>query len=394
MCRDRELLDFEVDSVTGTVESVRVLDESCLAQGVEAPSFVGGGTEPGSLVSDVERMLFRRSISPRREDLPELLNATGAQNSTELALRSRGCSLSDQYWYRPRGSHERWADVNFFENDWDPTFGNAVLSRDWKALARASVDTPDVTCSGWTRKAWIREEGTARLLKASRSNAVAFLESEIIVTRMLSHILKPEQFTHYEKVHRFDEDFVACNLMLGPTEEHVAADALLGAQGKQRFNGSIAQKPEVLSCFAQTLDDLGVKDTSRSIARISIASVLILSKDMNLFNFGAIRNVENGEYRAEPLYDYGGSFGLSLSLKQMETLCAHPVLASFFVNWILNDFAPGWDYSWYDPQALQGFDEELEDALLAIDGLPAGFSSIIREAFSAQLDHVNEMLRS
>ena len=134
MCRDRELLNFEVDPRTGIVESVRVLDEACLASGPKALPFVGVGEVAGSLESDVQHLLRRRALAQRRPDLPMILEAMGAESPTELAFLSRGCSLADQYWYRPMGSTLRWSDVNFFANDWDPTFGEAVFSQTVQAF--------------------------------------------------------------------------------------------------------------------------------------------------------------------------------------------------------------------------------------------------------------------
>lgn len=393
MCRNRELLDFEADSSTGAVDCVHVLDESCLAQGADAPSFIGSGKKPDSLVHDVQRLLRRRSLSPRRVDLPEILQATGAQNPTELALLSHGCSLSDQYWYRPRGSHERWEDVNFYDNDWDPAFGNAVLSRNWGALAQASMETPDITCGGYTRKAWVSEEGQIRLLKASPVGSVAYIEGELIATKMVSRIMKPSEFTRYEKVRRFGEDFTSCNLMLGPAEEHVSADALLGPEGWRLYGNAGAQSANVIRRFAQVLEERGVEGALQYAARISVVSTLALTHDQHLLNFGAIRNVETGAYRTAPVFDYGGAFGMGLSLEEMERLCAKPVLIAIIIARMFNELEPEWDYSWYDPHALDGFAEELEDALTAVDGLYADFPRIVRQAFSAQLTYVNRVAR-
>lgn len=135
MRRDQELLDFEVDSATGVVSSVRVLDESSLAQGIQALLSTSGKVTPESLARDVQYMIRRRSIHSLRIDLPNILRATGTGSPVELALGTHGLSLSDLYWYRPAGSRERWADVNFFDNDWDASFGEAVLKHDWDALS-------------------------------------------------------------------------------------------------------------------------------------------------------------------------------------------------------------------------------------------------------------------
>ncbi len=57
---------------------------------------------------------------------------------------------------------------------------------------------------------------------------------------------------------------------------------------------------------------------------------------------------------------------------------------------MFSELEPEWDYTWYDPRALEGFSKELEEAFSAIDGLPAGFPALVGQAFSIQLSYVNE----
>ena len=384
MCRDRELLDFEVDSATGAVGPVRVLDESCRAGGPGAPAFARGGGAGVSLMTGVQLLVSRRAISQRREDLPEILRATGAESAFELVFRSHGCSLSDQYWYRPKGSNARWADVNFHDNGWDPAFGEAVLARDWRALSRASLEAPDVTCNGAVRKAWVLDGGNPILLKAPPVNGAAFLESEVVVSRMLSRILAPGEFTSYRKVRRHGEDFAACGNMVGPTEEIVTAEALVGPVATP----ADGEGARTIGAFKRALDGLGVEGASRIAARSAVYEALVLTRDLNRVNCGAIRDVETGAYRAAPLFDYGGAFGMGLSPQGMRQLCENPVPAILAIARKCSGLDPDWDYSWYDPRALEGFDEELEGALSAIGGLPASYPQIVAKAFALQLEYV------
>ena len=60
---------------------------------------------------------------------------------------------------------------------------------------------------------------------------------------------------------------------------------------------------------------------------------------------------------------------------------------------MLRDFSeldPSWDYSWYNPRALEGFGEELEITLDAVEGIPKGYPKLVRQAFELQLGYVNE----
>ncbi len=347
---------------------------------------------PKSLAGDVKRMVQRRRLSPMRADLPDILRATGTDSSIELALKSHGLSLTDPYWYRPAGSHECWADINFFDNGWDASFGEAVLARDWDALSRASIEVPDVTCGGWSRKAWVRKGGTVYLLKGPSAMGSMYLEGELLADRLFSRILEPADYTHYEKVRLFGEDYIACSTMLGPNEELVPAEALLEPDVKREFDDACAQSSRVLECYERSLAGLGIKDARQTVAKILVASTLTINRDLHLMNFGAIRNVETGAFRASPLYDYGGAFCITFPKNVIETLTANPTFALIWMFKEFSELEPDWDYSWYDPCALEGFGGELEASLATVEGMLEGYSKLIRQAFELQLEYVNGMV--
>lgn len=141
MCQDDEVAAFELDLATGRVTNVQPL-----AHAAQAPLSVRfAGPDPAD---DLARFVARRALSPWRADLTHILSATHASSTLELALQAHGLSLSDPYWYRAKDDRGTWASLNFFENDWDPAFGAAVLARDGEALATASCLVPDATRLG------------------------------------------------------------------------------------------------------------------------------------------------------------------------------------------------------------------------------------------------------
>lgn len=113
------------------------------------------------------KLLGKRSVSHLRQDLPQILAPYHVRSGVELALMGHGLSLSDLFWYRSPGSANRWADINFFDNAWDPGFGEAVLSEDYDGFAACSPDVPDVTTSGTSVKTWERGNDGMFLIKAS-----------------------------------------------------------------------------------------------------------------------------------------------------------------------------------------------------------------------------------
>ena len=158
MQRDRELVDFEIDPTTG---KARVIDA---ASGDLAAS---AGLARKNRDRVLTALIERRAMSTLRKDKDGVLAAFGAKSLVDLALMGHGLSLSDQFWYRTPGSAERWEDVNFFDNGWDPGFGAAILLGDYARLAACSPDVPEVTTPGHAVKAWERNDGGIYLVKAA-----------------------------------------------------------------------------------------------------------------------------------------------------------------------------------------------------------------------------------
>ena len=136
---NQELLDFEVDFSTS---EIRVLDAPDADDSLLC-SLGFGGPDRDAFVADSIRV---RRMSERREDAKQILGAFGVRSALELAFRGRGLSLADKLWYRAPGATERWEDINFFDNDWDASFCEAVLTH-----CRAAPEPETrLCCSGST----------------------------------------------------------------------------------------------------------------------------------------------------------------------------------------------------------------------------------------------------
>lgn len=55
---------------------------------------------------------------------------------------------------------------------------------------------------------------------------------------------------------------------------------------------------------------------------------------------------------------------------------------------------PSWDWSWYDPRALDGFEKRIEDAYAHNTELPPSFGALVARFFVIQRDYVNEVAAS
>lgn len=130
---DRNLLLVYDDEAT-----VRVIDAS--PAGIDLLALAGRAESDAS--EALGKLLRKRCISSLRRDFPRILASYNARLGIELTLMGHGLSLSDSFWYHAPGSTDRWADINFFDNAWDPGFGKAVLSEDYDSLATCPPMSP------------------------------------------------------------------------------------------------------------------------------------------------------------------------------------------------------------------------------------------------------------
>ena len=72
-------------------------------------------------------------------------------------------------------------------------------------------------------------------------------------------------------------------------------------------------------------------------------------------------------------------------------MCNNPRLASLLCAKEFSGLDSSWDWSWYDPQKLSGFESRIQEAYASLGDLPAGFGGLIAELFATQRDYVNEV---
>ena len=72
-------------------------------------------------------------------------------------------------------------------------------------------------------------------------------------------------------------------------------------------------------------------------------------------------------------------------------MCKNPGLASLLCAKEFSGLDSSWDWSWYDPQKLSGFESRIEEAYASFSDLPAGFGGLVARLFAVQRDYVNEV---
>ena len=385
MQRNRELVDFEVDSETG---EVRIIDTASDDLAVSA----GLTRQNGDGV--LARLIERRAISPMREDKDDVLAAFGAQSPVDLALRGHGLSLSDQFWYRVSGSTERWEDINFFDNEWDPGFGVAVFNRNYAGLASCSPSTPDATTCGRSVKMWERGDNGIFLIKESLLADGSDLVGVKLASDLCAALFGNGCHVPTSIVERNGKPCSASPLMVAADEEFADGNQLCAIAGIQEMpdkGDGCRMSKELLQSLIEAYAAIGVEDASAHIARMACCNCLALITDSHPGNFGIIRKVGSDAWRPAPFYDLEGSFGFSSDESKIRVFLTNPDLAKLFCASRFSFLDPSWDWSWYDPQALEGFEDHIVEALAANRNSPPKFGETVADLFAMQRSYVNEV---
>jgi hypothetical protein len=384
MQRNQELVDFEVDPATG---DAHVIDAS--EAGVDLLDSMGGVQRDNH--SALTGIISGRAVDSLRPDVQDILAPFGALSPVHLALMGHGLSLSDQFWYRAPGPTERWEDINFFDNEWDPGFGEAVLSGDYARLATCSPDVPDATTSGRGVKAWERNEDGISLIKCSYRSDGAELMGAKLASDMCAALFDDGCYVPLDIVERYGKPCSANPLMLAPDEEFADGNRLFAMAG-------IQESPEIVE-FSITTEvcntrigayaAIGIEDASAHVARMACFSCLSLLMDFGPNNFGAIRKVGADAWRAAPIFDYGGAFGFAVGKGEFSEEFANLFVAKLLFASRFSFLDPSWDWSWYDPRALDGFEDRIVGAFGPYQNMPSNFGEVIGSVFAMQHAYVN-----
>jgi hypothetical protein len=394
MQRNQELVDFEIDPET---MDVRIFDTSPEGDDLLA-SVRPARLDPEPIRLGPEKSLAalakKRAISPLRADKDDIIAACGAKSTVDIALRGHGLSLSDQFWYRVPGGTERWEDINFFENEWDPNFGAAVLKRDYAGLASCSPNTPDVTTCGHAPKTWERNDGEIFLIKEPLSADGGDLIGAKLASDLCDRLFGEGYHTPVNIVERYGRLCSSSPHMLAADEELAEGNRLRALAGMQEQPGKSDGDRMSIELFQSLIDAytaVGVANASAHIARMACCFCLTFTTDFHSGNFGIIRKVGTDTWRPAPMFDFEGSFGLSYRDDRFSVLIGNPDLAKLYCANQFSFVDPSWDWSWYDPRALDSFEDHIAEALAANQNLHPRFGEVATALFAMQRAYVTRI---
>ena len=281
MLRDQELVDFEVDPLTGEARVIDVADGDLVAS-------LGLARDNRDRV--LTTLLTRRALSSLRRDGGDILAAWGAKSPVDLVLRGHGLSLSDQFWYRAAGSAERWEDLNFFTNRYSAAIGRAFFEP-WDICPdEIPVNSPDQTTDGGLRKVWIQDPVT---LKSSLIKARGEAYRQEPVTEVMASIILEElnivPFVKYSLIPYGMTFCSKCENFVDQNTEFVSAAQIYRIAGRDRENDTEYDH------LIRMCKKAGIPDAGESIDNMLMADMLIGNSDRHMGNFGFIRDVETGK---------------------------------------------------------------------------------------------------
>ncbi|MDO4502808.1 MAG: DNA-binding protein [Coriobacteriia bacterium] len=359
MCQNRPVLDFTYD----------VKQKRARIDCVHDPRFApfGLGEKPNGL--DLSRWIEHRCMPPLR---PEYLRAAAAQNAgspEELMFGSLGLNLSDQYWFRPLGESLTWEDVNFFQNDY---------------AAGPRHRTPNSSTPGALEKRWVKRGDVSFLLKASSSTDEREPFNELLATKLLSRLLAPGDFVPYTLEQHDGRWFSACPTFVSPQTEFVAANDVVAY-------AKITDGRDLYRSLVRFGQERGISSIRADLSKMIIVDHIMANFDRHRANFGFVcTTATRDDWRLAPLFDNGAGFFSRATLPELRR-AKFSWQSAPFEEWPLLQLARAEDPSWYEPDLLANFPEEVVETLSRNPNLPEEFAHLAAGHVQRQIQDVNRI---
>ena len=305
-----------------------------------------------------------RAIANNRYDYEDILKATNSKNSFELVFKGHGLSLIDHFWFKKENESLKYEDINFFTNKWDDTFGRAVLAHDYETLKKASLEVPDLTTTGWACKGWIYDNGPVLYKLGNSKDRYEEPIVEVLASRLANRIFAPGDVLKYELKEMNGKYISTSRVMIGIDEELVPLASVLPASFNDIYRNIDLDKKE-LRRFFNIASQSNIPGLKEFFVKLMCLRSLCFTNDLHFNNISMIRNLKTNEMRLAPLYDLASSFGSSANGRAfLSNLNKGSYIIIYFVYGNLD---PNWDYSWYDPDKLIGFEDEIREYLSKSD---------------------------
>ena len=316
-----------------------------------------------------------RAIPASRAQIDRLLGNLKLESTLVLAEKSFGLSLSDCYWINDEDDPKDWADINFFDNDFTDDLGFLTLGQDSAGsspgspdYARIDLSSPNSTLGGDLLKKWKIVDGNRVLLKAGVGFVNQEPYNEVAATDLHARLMQPGEFTPYRLFEDARRVYSACDNLLGPDEELIAAwDVIRNVKQPNNFSD--------LRFLVSRYEALGLAGDAVMVqlAKMFACDFVLANRDRHYRNFGVVRNVETLKVtRIAPVFDTGSCLWSNAEL--LDAPIDFEYMAKPFK---LRGMRPadqvelfcGW-FDWLDASALAGYPERVAEILGANPNIP------------------------
>lgn len=381
MCRDHAILDFTYDRKSKRVHIDQLhdgIDWAPLGSGPRERTKHGGkngGNDanvwrpPVPNNVDLALWIQHRYMPPLRPEAARLMKLAGASSTDELMFGSLGLNLSDQYWFKPIDSALRWSDVNFYDNDYETGQPHR---------------TPDSSTPGALEKHWERRGEENWLLKAASTHEEREPYNELLATKLMQRLLNPSEYVPYKIEHRHGRTLSACQSFSTNRIGFVSANEVA-------TYGGATEGRDFYWSYKQICEELGIDNAESSLAKMIVCDHVMANFDRHRANFGLLRDSESLDgWRIAPLFDHGSAFFARATLTELNRE-RFTWIASPFEEYPSLQLARIEDLTWYDPDMLLGFPEEVEEVLSANPNMPAAFAERAAYHVRRQINTVNDI---
>lgn len=303
-----------------------------------------------------------RAIPVTRDGYETLRARLGDVSALDLLERSHGLSLSDQYWMECSDDDLRWEDINFFDNPFDDELGMITLGEASDSDGAAAFKkSPNSSLGGNLKKAWVADGRHRILLKAGSAPFYQEPYGEVIATELYSRLLSPGDYVPYRLVERESGTLSSCPCMVTRDECLVPAWELINSV---KHRGDMSNWQHLVHRY----EDLGLADAKAALIKMFVCDYILANRDRHWNNFGVVFDADTMQAkRVAPIFDTGSCLwfdAASLELPIDFWYRPLPLIPERARRIYPEDqLALMDDYSWFDPDSLDGFPEAAGETL-------------------------------
>lgn len=334
------------------------------------------------------RFFNARAISSQRYDCEKIIKATNSKDEFDLSFKGHGLSLANHYWFKRVGENLNYDDINFFTNKWDDTFGRAVLNEDYEALKTCDLNVPDIVTSGWGVKGWIYDDGPKLYKLGIDKDHPEEAICEALASKLASRVFKENEYLPYELKMINGKYASVCSPLITKDEELVPLSVFLPHDWYLMYKERVISKKNDNEFFNK-LKEYNFPGLYEFFIKVCSFRSIAFVSDLHFDNLSMIRNLTTGELRFAPLYDLGGAFGSSKSGR--ETISKANKGTLLIIYFLFSGLDPNWDYSWYNPDKLIGFEEEIREYLSKSEFYTSELINCVIDVYHQQKKTLDEL---